>query len=432
MVLKLFLKTTNESAGRISRNAKIFIASVPLFCIPFSTISAYATLYMLNLGIKPVQIGLINSLSFAIRLIVALLSGYIVNRLGRKYSAVASDIIGWLIPIIIWASATEFSHFLIAYLINSTTLIAGLSFQLYLTEDIEPRNRIYTFNMAEILNILSILFVPIGGYFIGKYTLVPAIRTVYVICAVCVCIIILIKALFLTETSVGVRTRKETTGTINLQSFANLFNALKYIIAKPILISVIILNIIAEYNLTIYNLYLFPYLTKHLGFQPKSASFVPFASAIISFIVLFFVIPKIKHVKVFVFLGLALNIAGTIILTSMSSKKSILLLVLNILCWATSKALIVPIVKSLLANEVEDNSRSGVLSIYNIVLTICMFPIGIVCGYLYVLAPTYPFILLMIAYVIGLIIYGYVLIKDVNHIKKVFAIFPKFYKKLLK
>ena len=111
----------------------------PLWGIPFNLYAPYASIYMLAIGLSDKQIGLIVSISWGFQVLLALLSGVITDKLGRRRTTLIFDILSWSIPSLILAVAQNFWYFLAAAIINSVWRITLNSWSCLLVEDAEER-----------------------------------------------------------------------------------------------------------------------------------------------------------------------------------------------------------------------------------------------------------------------------------------------------
>jgi MFS family permease len=100
-------------------NPRGIVFSEPLWGIPYNLYAPYVSVYMLALGLKDQQIGLIVSVSWGFQVVLALMSGMVVDKLGRRRTTLIADILSWSVPALISALAQNFWYFLAAGMINS-------------------------------------------------------------------------------------------------------------------------------------------------------------------------------------------------------------------------------------------------------------------------------------------------------------------------
>jgi MFS family permease len=108
-------------------NPRAAVYTEPLWGIPYNLYAPYASLYMLALGVKDSQIGMLASIGLALQVVFALLSGAITDKFGRKRTTLVSDLISWSIPMLILAVSQNFYYFLASTIINSIWRVSATS-----------------------------------------------------------------------------------------------------------------------------------------------------------------------------------------------------------------------------------------------------------------------------------------------------------------
>ena len=157
-------------------NARACVWTEPLYSIPWQLYAPYIALYQLALGVTESQIGLIASVGMFVQVFAALASGVITDKLGRKRTTHLFDIVSWSIPCLIWAFSQNFTHFLIAAVINGLWRVAGNSWNCLLVEDTDERQLVHVFSWIHIAGLLAAFVSPVAGVFIARYGLVPTVR----------------------------------------------------------------------------------------------------------------------------------------------------------------------------------------------------------------------------------------------------------------
>jgi len=394
---KLSTGKRNSVFFRISGNARFMIVTHPLWAIPFFMVNSYASLYMIGRGLSERDVGTISSLSFIAKAVAAVFAAYIVNRLGRKLSNVLTDIFCWVIPYAIWAFATNYTQFLIASALNAVVIISSVGWHCFLVEDVDPKDRIFVYNMIEIMTILSGFVVPVTGYLIDRYTLVPAVSYLYIFAFACMFVVVILKSIFLKETTAG-KKRIDESKNSSSSTFSTFIKAPVYILKNKTLTILLALSIAANFCYNIYSLFYFPYLTKHLKYNDAGISVFPLITSFIALLMMLFIVPRIKSNRLFLFIGLFMNVAGGAFLVITPFKNSIILIVINVLCWAISKSLVNIILQAETANSIDDHIRADIVGFSNIFSMICMIPAGTIGGMLFGIHPINPFYFTLVIY----------------------------------
>ena len=139
---------------------------------------------MLALGLSDKQIGLIVSISWGFQIILALLSGVVTDKLGRRRTTLIFDILSWSVPALISALAQNFWYFLAAGVINSVWRITHNSWTCLLVEDADQSQLVDIYTWIYIANILVGFIAPLAGVLIGAFSLVPTMRGLYIFAAI--------------------------------------------------------------------------------------------------------------------------------------------------------------------------------------------------------------------------------------------------------
>src|SRR5674476_518609 len=103
MLKHSLFKTLTDLRG----NPKACVLTEPLWGIPYQLYAPYVSVYMLDLGLKDSQIGLLVTIGMTMQIFWALLGGAITDKLGRRKTTFFFDFIAWSVPTLIWAIAQD-------------------------------------------------------------------------------------------------------------------------------------------------------------------------------------------------------------------------------------------------------------------------------------------------------------------------------------
>jgi MFS family permease len=157
--------------------------------------------------------------------------------------------------------------------------------------------------------------------------------------------------------------------------------------------------------MTINRLYYFPYIKEYLGYAEEWLSFFPMITSLIILAILIFVLPAIKNKSRILIFAALFNIAGALLLI-LPLRIPFGVLLLNVVFWALSRAFLGPVLKSMIANEIDDNLRANVMSCYNVVSAVCLLPAGALGGFLYEISPQHPFYFVLAVYIAAFLPYA--------------------------
>src|SRR6185369_11671286 len=150
----------------LTGNPRGCVYTEPLWGIPFNLYAPYISIYMVALGLSDKQIGLIVSISWSFQIVLALLSGVITDKLGRRRTTLIFDILAWSVPALISAIAQNFWYFLVAAVINSVWRITYNSWNCLLIEDAEPKQLADIYSWIYIANLVVGFVAPLAGLLI--------------------------------------------------------------------------------------------------------------------------------------------------------------------------------------------------------------------------------------------------------------------------
>ena len=369
---------------KLPGNIRYFILAVVLWTIPNCLISSYATLYMLDQGIGAARVGLINSISFGVKTVLSLYAGYIVNRFGRRMTAGVIDLVSWGLYMFLLSVSRSFGMFLFTSLVNCVSVIGGVATSCFMAEDVEMKDRVKAYNFNTILTSACSFLAPLSGLLITRTGLVPAMRGLYVFAGVFMTASALCKLFLLQETSVGRKLLQESRGHKN--PFERIPGTVRYVRSNGNLICLLGTNILNNLAVTVSGLYYVPYLTRYLGFSELTVSFFPFVSTAIIILSGLFLMPHIRRLHRGLLTGIALHLAGSLVLlTAAGTIRE--LAYLCVALWAVASAMTGPFLNTLIANNLDNEKRTDVYGLFNTVSMLCMFPIGYLSGSFFERAP---------------------------------------------
>jgi MFS family permease len=201
-----FFQTLRELKG----NPRVTVLTEVMFGIPYNLFAPFFSVYMLAFGVTDQQIGSIASLGLIMQIFSALLSGAIVDKFGRRLTLFVCDLLSWNVPCLIWAVAQDASFFIAAAVMNSLWRISHTAWTCLMVEDAEERHLVHIWTWIMIFAVCSAFFAPLGGWFVERYGLIPAVRGLFIFG------FIMLTAKFVTlyvyshETDRGVQRMRET------------------------------------------------------------------------------------------------------------------------------------------------------------------------------------------------------------------------------
>ncbi len=388
--------------SRIKGNARACLIFEAMWVIPFNMFSTYASVYMLALGLKETQIGLLASISLTLQIFTSFISGHLTDRLGRRKALLIFDIVSWSFATLIWAIAKNFWYFLIAVIVNSFQKIPNTAWYCLLVEDTEPENRSAIFTILQIISVISGFFAPLGGLLVSRLTLVPAVRLMYLIACISMTAMFFGRNYITYDTEISIRKRLESRGINFKESLKEYKEVLKEIIDNKLLKIMFGVYILNNFQMAIRGTYLSIYLVNALKIKASLIGLFPAFSSIAMLILLFLAIPRFKERFSinYMMIGFAISMLANIILIMLPPNNILGVIIVTMLS-ASGNIIANPYLESAIANLISDENRAKSLAILTVLLLVFISPAGIVGGWTYSINPKIPFILITFAFLIN-------------------------------
>ncbi len=400
--LKVFHSLTRRYSTHtegMSRNVKILIATEPLWAIPVTWTKTYASLFMSALGMSATQIGSIASLTMITQMLVAPLGGYAADRFGRKRVLITFDTIAWILPMLLWMVAQNTWFFVAAAVLNGVSMIIGPSWNCLLVEDTSAHRRATVFAAFQLVVLGSGLFSPVAGWIVQGYSVVMGARILYALAFLSIVVMVVSRALSVTETSVGQTRISE----MRNSRLSDVFTSYREIIGtgaknRTLVYLFFLTTINYAYN-TLWQTYSALYMTaeRGLALRPAVVSIWPTFSSLVMIATLLLIVPKIKPEKLPYWLILSSSLLcagmGIFILAPAGSYAT---LAASAVIIAAGTALINPVRDTFVANVMDDRARAALLAGMNSLTMLLIIPITPLAGWLFERNPKLPILILLL------------------------------------
>ncbi len=377
-------------------NAKGMLVTEPMWGVPFNLYTAYASIYMLALGCNDTQVGLIASVGMVFQMFFSLISGYLTDRLGRRKTTLIFDLIGWTIPILIWALAQNFYYFLVAAIINSSYRIVHTSWSCLFVEDTDPGQRVHVYTWIYVAGILAGFFAPLAGLLVKHLTLVPAVRILYFFAFASMTSMFFLRNRLVRETRIGLEKMREARAFRLGETLRDYRRIGGELLKNPRLLLAFMLLILNNIHLTIRRTFLSIVLTKGLGFPKETIAIFPAVYSVAMLLVFVFIMPTLGKFKPSrpLLAGLVFSFAGYLVLVLCPGASFPLIILMSVLT-AVGTAIVFPFVESVIANSIADSDRAKVIAILHVFLFAAVAPFGYVGGLLSSVSEKLPFVLIL-------------------------------------
>lgn len=397
-------EVTSALFQQIQGNARTCVVMEPLFVIPASMFTTYASVFMLGLHVTDTQLGLITTLGLVLQIFTSFVSGYLTDRMGRRKTLWLFDVISWTMGTLLWAVAQNFWWFVVAAMLNSVQRIPATAWYCLLVEDTEPEKRTHVFTGLQIVGVIGGLFAPLGGILVGHFSLIPATRIMYAIACISMSAMIYFRHVGLRETEIGLRKMQEGTHADFRGELSKYLLVTKQIFQNRTLLLLFGVYVLWNIQVTIRNTFLPVYQIDYLRIPAALISIFPAISSLAMIILLFTVIPRFREesARLFMNMGFLLLIIASVILVVMP-KGSFVWVVISTVLAAVGTIIANPYVESVVANAIDDEHRATMLSVLNVLILACTSPAGIIGGWSYSIDPRISMWLVVATFVLSVV-----------------------------
>jgi MFS family permease len=393
------IQTLRELKG----NPRVTVWTEVMFGIPYNLFSPFFSVYMLALGVTDQQIGTIASLGLVLQVFSALLSGAIVDKFGRRLTLFITDMLCWAIPCLIWAVAQDLRFFIAAAVMNSLWRISHTAWTCLLVEDAEERHLVHIWTWIMIFAVCSAFFAPLGGWFVERFGLIPAVRGIFIFGFVMLSAKSLVLYLYSHETTRGKQRMEETRQRSILSLLAEYRSVFVHIWRSQPLLAALSLMVITNIYATVSGSFWGVLFTTKLGFSNSEISIYVALRSIIMTVCFFLIGPRLTNPRRFrlpLWVGFGAFFISQALLVVMA-PRAIPLLIASVVLEGVASALVSPMTESMLALSLESAERARVSAMVYVALIILISPFGWIAGQLSAIDRSLPFALNMGLFMIG-------------------------------
>ncbi len=399
-----------QTLFELKGNPRVTVWTEVMFGIPYNLFAPFMSVYMLAFGVTDQQIGGLASLGLFVQIFAALLSGVIVDKIGRRLSLFINDMLCWSVPCLIWAVAQDFRFFIAAAVMNSLWRISHTAWTCFLVEDAEERHLVHIWTWIMIFAVCSAFFAPIGGWFVGQLGLVPAVRGLFLFGFVVLTAKFVILYVFSHETERGIQRIRDTRHRSTLSMLREYGGVTRQIFHSRIILSALALMVITNIFATISGNFWSVLFTSKLGFSNAEISTYVALRSIVMTISFFLLGPRLTNLHRFrlpLWIGFTLYFVSQLLLVTMPAR-AIALVALSVMLEGVAAALVSPMSEFILAVSLESEERARVSAMVYVALIILISPFGWIAGQLSAIDRSLPFVLNMCLFGIGVVLVWFI------------------------
>lgn len=381
-------------------NPKVCLSTDPLWAAAFNMYLPFVTLYMFSLGLGDVEIGWLLSAGMFFQFIMALLSGVITDKFGRRKTLIISDFVAWNIPALIWAFSQNFWWFLAAAIFNSVSQIGMVSFECSWVDDIEEHKLSKTINWFHINWLTTVFFALISGYLVEQFSVVPVMRGLYLFAFVSWLIRVVILKVCIKETNRGKERMEATKDKSILQLLSGYKEVFFQIIRSRRMRRVLILLPMVSIFQMVTGTFFALYATQNLGIGEYFLAYFPVIRAGVALVFYFFVQTRLDRFnpRHLMGIGLILYVAGHVLLLT-APPQNIIWLIAYALMDAWAAALFLPRLDALMFSSIDATERARCRALISVIVLAVTSPFGILAGFLSDMDRRLPFTLNILLFI---------------------------------
>ncbi|GGJ01355.1 hypothetical protein GCM10010885_08190 [Alicyclobacillus cellulosilyticus] len=380
--------------GQVQGNARGCLIYEPMWVIPWTLFSTYASVYMLDLGLSDTQIGWVTTLNLSLQIVGSFLSGYLTDRLGRRRALLLFDLVSWSCATLLWAGARNVWWFVLAALFNAWQKVPNTAWYCLLVEDTRPEQRPLVFTVLQFIGVVSGLFAPVAGLLVHRLGVVTAGRWLYALAFVSMTAMFLLRNRAVHETEIGLRKMRETRHIQWREALAEDVRLLFAVFSNRVLWMWFVVYILNNFQMAVRNTYTSIYLVAGLHLPAGWVAVFTAVASVVMLILMGWFVPRLRPDRghVYMLWGFGLGAAGTA-LFALAPARQAGWVVLSTAVLAAGSLLATPYLETAVANQMDDGTRARVLSALTVLVMVATAPAGILGGWLYSLQPRLPFAL---------------------------------------
>jgi MFS family permease len=386
-------------------NPRGCVYTEPLWGIPYNLYFPYISIYMLALGLSDKQIGLIVSISWGFQIVLALLSGVVTDKLGRRRTTLIFDVLSWSVPALISALAQNFWYFLAAGVINSVWRITHNSWNCLLVEDADPGQLGDIFTWIYIANIMVGFIAPLAGALIAVFSLVPSMRALYIFAAIMFAVKALVTYRMTQETGQGKIRLHETRHQSLLEVLGGYKGVLSTLLHTPQTLYAAGIILVLSISSMISGSFWSIIVTEKLHIPARYLSSFPFFKSAIMLLFFFVVMPRLSKLpfKLPLMIGFIGFIFSQVLLIT-APDQGYFFLILSVFLEACCVAAVSPLTDRMFALTIEPKERARIQSILYVGIILLTSPFGWVAGTLSEINKGLPFTLNIALFAAGAVL----------------------------
>ncbi len=388
-------------------NERACLWTEPMWGIPYNLFAPFISVYMAGLGLSPMVIGVIATITIVSQVVWSLLGGVLTDKYGRRLATMVFDFIAWVLPAFLWMIAQDYRYFLLAALLNGARRVTESSWMLLLIEDSEEEKLIRLFSIIQIAAHIAGFFAPIAYFFVQRYDVIPTMRWLYGFFFVSMVVKVILVYVLSRETSVGLRRMEENRGRSVLRGLWDSRRVL-YTMCKSRRVMLTIAFIACFTGLQGIVTTFWPLLvTGKLGIAAENLSIFFTIKTLFMLGSYVFLVPRLnlKHFLHPIQLGLILFALMAVCMLLMPGNMFGFVLI-SVLLEGAALSLLIPFSSGLQMVNIDREERARMLGFFYAISMLITSPLSTIAGVLAEINPALPFAMILVLVVIAFVLTG--------------------------
>jgi MFS family permease len=406
MTIGKTLSKVKEVISTWGHNSKVLALTEIFWSLPMSWVYFYRPIFLRNLGLTNVEIGLIFSTLSFYNVVLPFFGSILASKLGKKRAFMLCDSVGWTLALINWIISKSFIHVMIAISFEGLIWTTASVWETLLVEDTKPEFRASVYSFVSLMYTIGSLATPVAGILIGLFGVDFGNRILLSIALLSLIIMFILRWTLLHEGKDRLNNERGMKVHASLKEYEK---AIQMILrSKPLLI-ILITSILGSvyYIATSDYLPLFLVDEKGLNLTASLASVIPLLSSSVTLLLLLFYVSKLRNKEQHLLaltIGYASGLVSYLLLVTFTRNSLFVAFLFSIFNGLYSSVSF-SVSRTFLNNEIDEidsDARISILSIVAISTNMANVLTPMLLGFLYSLDPRFPFFLVVIAMFINL------------------------------
>lgn len=383
------------------RNTRNSVIVEPLWALFSGVIVYFAPLYMRELGLSDLEMGLVNSTGLFFSFVFFLLAGPITNKYGRHPTTLIWDLLSWTVSMVLWALAQNFAWFLVAVLFNSAVRVTMVSWNLLTTEDAAEEQRVKIFALVTLLGSLGGFVSLAAGLLLDTFGVIPTMRVTYGLGAVFMTTMFVVRYFLTTETENGRRVKEASRDRPLLRLVWDQVVSLRRAARDGhfAVLTVVFLINMAVQSFTFFQIL---YLKANLGYSNTELAVVPAVNSLLTLLLFWVVLPRIPRNAERLGLLISFLVCMASALAFLLLGPGMLIVVLAVQGFGMAAYVLLATYRdAVFMNSVPEAQRAELLGLVNMLSMLLSVPTGWLAGWLFSWNPLAPFAVVALLFALG-------------------------------